>query len=78
MLRVGASTPSEAAVPQLTEDDIWHYARGNDRKGPVSVATLKHLAEAGVVTHTTLVWREGLDNWVEVRDVPELQGRIDV
>jgi hypothetical protein len=46
---------------------MYHYARGNMPVGPVSKEQL-----AGNVGPTSLVWREGLSDWVEARTLPEL------
>jgi len=41
----------------------WYYAEGDNRKGPVSSATLNELVAAGTVRDDTLVWRDGLAEW---------------
>ncbi len=41
----------------------WYYASGADQKGPVGDDELQRLAQQGVVTPETLVWREGLTSW---------------
>lgn len=41
----------------------WYYAVGTERKGPVSDDDLRRLAQEGVVTASTLVWREGMAQW---------------
>jgi len=41
----------------------WYYAIGADRKGPVGEAEFQLLAQQGVITSKTLVWREGMANW---------------
>jgi uncharacterized membrane protein YhaH (DUF805 family) len=41
----------------------WYYAQGQERKGPVDEGALRALADAGVVTPETLVWREGMADW---------------
>src|SRR5258707_53772 len=41
----------------------WYYAIGSDRKGPVNEAEFQRLAQQGVITATTLVWREGMTAW---------------
>ena len=41
----------------------WYYAVGGEQKGPVSEQEFQRLAQQGVVTPQTLVWREGLAEW---------------
>jgi membrane protease subunit (stomatin/prohibitin family) len=41
--------------------------------GPFPIATLKQGTESGQFTKQTSVWREGMSNWLEAGQVPELQ-----
>src|SRR6185295_6095600 len=41
----------------------WFYAHAGQQIGPVADAELERLAREGVVQPTTLVWREGMQNW---------------
>ena len=41
----------------------WFYASGSDQKGPVEQVELDRLIQAGVITRSTLVWREGMTDW---------------
>lgn len=46
----------------------WYYAsQDNQQVGPVAGEQLVELFERGVITRETLVWREGLDNWLPLR-----------
>lgn len=40
----------------------------NERKGPITFEELKEIG----ITPSTLVWKEGLENWVSAKDVEEL------
>jgi uncharacterized RDD family membrane protein YckC len=42
----------------------WYYAVGDDRNGPISEEALQEQARNGVVTSDTLVWREGMADWI--------------
>jgi hypothetical protein len=42
----------------------YHYSRGGQSFGPVSVEQLRQLASAGQISATDLVWRDGLAEWV--------------
>ncbi len=50
----------------------WYYARDDKQQGPVSAGELKQLASRGEVRPDDLVWREGMDDWVEARNVKGL------
>jgi hypothetical protein len=41
----------------------WYYAVEGEQKGPVNDDEFRRLAQQGVITPQTLVWREGLANW---------------
>src|SRR5262245_47152083 len=41
----------------------WYYAVGGQQKGPVNEEELQRMAQQGVVTPQTLVWREGMADW---------------
>ena len=41
----------------------WYYAVGGEQKGPVGEEEFQRLAQQGVVTSQTLVWREGMTAW---------------
>src|SRR5574340_330337 len=50
----------------------WYYAKGDRQLGPVSAVQLKQMAVAGEVRPDDLVWREGMENWIEARNVKGL------
>jgi hypothetical protein len=41
----------------------WYYSKNGDKRGPVTGAQLKALAEAGKLRPTDLVWKEGMPSW---------------
>lgn len=47
----------------------WYYAENNDRKGPIADSAFQDLVRAGTVRPDTLVWREGMPNWVPYSEV---------
>jgi type IV pilus assembly protein PilA len=55
----------------------WYYADAhNQQQGPVAASTLAGYYRTGVANVATLVWREGLANWVPLRDVAAQLGLI--
>jgi len=42
----------------------WYYAENNERRGPIEDAAFQTLVDGGTVKPDTLVWREGLAEWV--------------
>jgi TM2 domain-containing membrane protein YozV len=47
----------------------WYYSGSNGQQGPVSSSELKALAENGSLAPTDLVWKEGLEDWIEATKV---------
>ncbi len=48
----------------------WYYSSdGTNKRGPVLSKTLRLLAQQGVVTPSTLIWKEGLPRWVKASKV---------
>ena len=42
----------------------WYYDQGGQRQGPVAEAELDRLLASGTITQNTLVWCEGMADWV--------------
>lgn len=49
--------------------DVWYYFEEGNQKGPVTETELAALFESGNLTVTTLVWKKGLDKWVEAKKI---------
>lgn len=49
----------------------WYYVANGQQVGPVSAQDLKALVDAGTVTAETLVWREGMAEWVAQNTVAQ-------
>ena len=41
----------------------WHYAVGEERRGPFGKEEFSRLVATGVITDVTLVWHEGMHQW---------------
>ena len=52
--------------------DEWYYASNGAQQGPVSAAVLMQLLSGGQVPTDSLVWRQGMGDWVAANTVPEL------
>jgi len=42
----------------------WYYAENNERRGPIEDAAFQSLVAAGSIKPDTLVWRDGMTDWV--------------
>lgn len=47
----------------------WHYLEGSEQRGPVTDADFEALVRGGTVRHDTLVWREGMAEWLPYAQV---------
>ena len=80
----GALGMDTSKPPELTEQtlarltgsagDVWFYARDNQRQGPVSLETLRHLYDADVIGPDSLLWTEGMDDWDTLDNVDPFRG----
>jgi hypothetical protein len=65
----GSLLPSPPPVAVLDE---WHVAVNDTPVGPVERDEVARMLAAGTLTAESLAWREGLDDWLPVRRIPEL------
>jgi predicted Zn finger-like uncharacterized protein len=59
-------------VPQRAPYDLWHVAIKDVPVGPMTRAELGRKIETGAVSAESLCWREGMDDWRPLGDLPEL------
>ena len=78
-----ADTGTSAALPpaEVTDDTVasaeaqWFAAVGGEQTGPLTRDELFGLLAGGQVDQETLVWREGMEDWLRLADVSELEER---
>jgi hypothetical protein len=46
----------------------WYYVENGQQVGPVTKEQLEQLLQTGRITIETLVWQQGMDNWLPLRD----------
>ena len=73
--RLTDSAPPPPPLPPSGPETMWHFAQGNQQLGPVPASRLRQLFVDGQVDGSTLVWREGMAQWVPITDVADLLGR---
>ncbi|MCH7225608.1 GYF domain-containing protein [Haloferula sp. A504] len=54
----------------------WYYGENGEQRGPVEEHELREMIAAGKVGGDTIIWREGMDNWQKLSEVPEWSGQI--
>lgn len=55
-----------------------YYADGDRKIGPIDKSQLMSLIKAKKVNSRTLVWRPGMENWLELRNLVRNNTRVDV
>ena len=53
--------------------DVWWYATGGTRKGPVGFDFIREKVLGGEILPSDLVWREGMAAWAPISDVTDLK-----
>jgi hypothetical protein len=51
----------------------WFYGKDNTQHGPVSDLEIRNLISTGQIDPATIIWREGMTDWLPLSDVPEFQ-----
>jgi predicted Zn finger-like uncharacterized protein len=75
VVRGDQEEPEAAAAHSHDEpaaDAIWHVVVNGEQAGPYAPAQLADMINAGTLDWEAYVWTEGFENWLPMRDVPEL------
>ncbi|HAA74861.1 TPA: hypothetical protein DCE37_07070 [Candidatus Latescibacteria bacterium] len=56
-------------------ENQWFILIGQERQGPMSAHDVRYLLTRRSIDGGTLVWREGMDSWVRLRDIEEFHPR---
>lgn len=51
----------------------WFYGKDNAQHGPVSDLEIRNLISTGQITQETIIWREGMTDWLPLQEVPDFQ-----
>ncbi|MCP5538180.1 MAG: DUF4190 domain-containing protein [Akkermansiaceae bacterium] len=51
----------------------WFYGKDNAQHGPVSDLEIRNLISTGQITQETIIWREGMADWIPLKDVPDFK-----
>ncbi|MDP6942771.1 MAG: GYF domain-containing protein, partial [Myxococcota bacterium] len=77
VVRDPALASHSAPVAPASEAE-WFVAIRGRQHGPMSLAALVTLAQDGTVSATNYAWRNGMAEWLKVRDIKELDGLLRV
>jgi hypothetical protein len=73
VLALDEQSDAGAVVPVADAAPSWFIAQGDKPIGPLDGATLHRMTSAGELGPESLVWRDGMPNWLPLWQVPELQ-----
>ena len=54
----------------------WYYGENGEQRGPVEEHELRGLIAAGKVGSDTIIWREGMEGWKKLSEVPEWSSQL--
>jgi len=54
------------------QERMWHYEMGGQSHGPVPESEIRNMLRSRILTRRSLVWSEGLTEWMPVGTFPEL------
>jgi predicted Zn finger-like uncharacterized protein len=69
-LETGA-TPATTDESQAFADE-WFYVRDGEQAGPVTAEEVAVLVAQREILADTYMWREGMEDWLHIGDIPEL------
>ena len=52
---------------------MWYVLLNDEQFGPMHADELKSMLEQGLVNGGSLIWREGMDDWITIQE-SELRG----
>ena len=66
----GHQTTTKSTPPPLLKEDekLYHIAIDDTSKGPYDSRAIEEYISKGIIKEETLVWREGLSDWIEAKD----------
>ncbi len=70
----GAPQGGPPPLPGSQQQATWYAGVGGERVGPFTAGDLKDQIHSAKITEDTLMWREGMADWVPAKDVPEIAG----
>jgi hypothetical protein len=72
----GASLEKPPPLPQTFRRDGWFLEQEGNETGPWTDAELEEKFREGILVPNTLVWQEGMEDWVPANEVPLLEQRL--
>jgi hypothetical protein len=64
--------PGQAGPPPIPGAVQFYMVQNNIQAGPFNLELLQGMVTQKTLTRETLVWKQGMANWVKAGDAPEL------
>ncbi len=70
----GGAEPAAAAAAAVPSggEAIWHLVVGGEQQGPYSPEQISAMLSTGQIDWEAYGWRDGLENWMHLREIDEL------
>ena len=59
--------------PPLPTQTLYYLHINNEQIGPISIDSIKQLINQGKVTKETIIWKDGMSDWKNILEQPELK-----
>ncbi len=69
-----AATAESKPAPAADQQGVWYIVVEGEQVGPLAEADIAGRLSRGEINPDTLVWKDGLADWVKISTVPELGG----
>jgi len=69
----GQQNNTGAVPPPLPQQTQYFYAFNGQQTGPISLQRLTELFKQKQITGETLIWKQGMANWMTLNSIPEYQ-----
>ena len=69
----GTQQPPQGMTPPPIPNVAYHVVQNGQDVGPFDMGALSQMVSAGTLTKDTLVWKQGMADWVKAETVQELQ-----
>lgn len=76
---VATAKPAQMSpVVSNNAERLWSYAVMGQQLGPVPESEIRILIASGGIPHDTLLWQDGMTDWVEVQHIPAFSTAVRI
>lgn len=72
-----ALEPEVSSAPiEITDEAMWSYMALGEQLGPIPESQIRMLIASGGISASTLLWQDGMTDWVEVQHIPTFAAAV--